>query len=73
MNLVLTIARLAEDYNFSLSYMEPFATVWETERRNRESEQLAERMGVIRNGVLNVSDDEHDATNFYLAFAFEKI
>lgn len=53
--------------------MEPFAAVWDSESRNRDGEQLAARMNVTRNGVLNITDAEQDATNFYLAFAFEKM
>ena len=69
----LICASLAEDFNLTLSYMEPFSEVWESERNDREGGPLAERMGVIKDGRLAVSRQEMDAANFYIAFAFTKL
>ena len=66
---------LAEEYNLKLQYCKPFDEVWADEKNDEILAPLSKEMGVRDScyGPLLMSEQEIDAANFYIAFAFHKV
>ena len=66
---------LAEDFNLELQFHRTFPQIWEEEKDDPELGPLSERMGVRERGggPLLVSDEEMEASSFYIGFCFYKV
>ncbi|CED84600.1 mrna (guanine-n7-)-methyltransferase [Phaffia rhodozyma] len=66
--------RLASEYGLRLIYKKEFYEVFDEERDVPEFTDLLGRMKVVdSNGESAMTEDQWEAANLYLAFAFEKI
>ncbi|KAF9361723.1 mRNA cap guanine-N7 methyltransferase [Mortierella sp. NVP85] len=66
-----TFQRLAEEYGLELIYNKKFHQVYEEASQETDFNQLLYRMNVISEDG-HLSEDEWEAANIYLAFAFRK-
>ncbi|POR31478.1 mRNA cap guanine-N7 methyltransferase [Tolypocladium paradoxum] len=66
---------LAEDFNLELQFHRTFPEIWEAEKDDPDLGPLSERMGVRERGAgpLLVSDEEMEASSFYIGFCFYKV
>ncbi|KAI1432550.1 guanine-N(7)-methyltransferase [Xylaria sp. CBS 124048] len=66
---------IAEDYNLEMQYHQSFKDIWESEKDDPILGPLSERMGVRGKGrgPLQVSPEEMEVANFYVAFCFYKV
>ncbi|CAE6460082.1 unnamed protein product [Rhizoctonia solani] len=64
---------LAEDYGLKLTFHSDFHDIFASERRDPEYGPLLQTMKVVNHrGELGMSEDQWQAANIYIAFAFEK-
>ncbi|KAF8491945.1 mRNA capping enzyme-domain-containing protein [Gautieria morchelliformis] len=64
---------LAREHGLHLLYKEEFHNIFEAERSHPDYKRLLQRMYVVSaSGESQMDEDQWDAANIYLAFAFEK-
>lgn len=64
---------LAQEYNLEMLYRKQFHDIFFEEQKDYQMKMLLEHMNLVNNkGERIISDDEWDAAEFYIAFAFEK-
>ncbi|GJJ15084.1 hypothetical protein Clacol_009359 [Clathrus columnatus] len=65
--------KLAEEYSLYSIYREEFHDIFQSEREDKEFGALLQRMKVVDSrGVSQMDEDQWEAANIYLGFAFEK-
>jgi len=65
--------QLAEEYGLHVVYKREFHEVFEEHHEHAEFGPLLERMHVVdKNGESQMDEDQWEAANIYVAFAFEK-
>ncbi|WWC60216.1 uncharacterized protein I303_102782 [Kwoniella dejecticola CBS 10117] len=65
---------LAMEYKLRLVYKKPFHDILQEEKESRDFGPLLGKMGVINhNGESAMDEDQWEAANLYMGFAFEKI
>ncbi|WWC68714.1 uncharacterized protein I206_102648 [Kwoniella pini CBS 10737] len=65
---------LAMEYKLKLIYKKPFHDILQEEKESRDFGPLLGKMGVINNnGESSMNEDQWEAANLYMGFAFEKI
>lgn len=64
---------LARDYGLFPVYKEEFHNIFSKEQNDRDFGPLLQRMKVVHpDGTSQMDEDQWEAANIYLAFAFEK-
>jgi len=65
---------MATEYGLQLKYKEEFHAVFEEHQEHPEFGPLMVRMKVVeQNGESSMNEDQWEAANIYIAFAFERI
>jgi len=65
--------QLASEYGLTLLYKEEFHQVFQEHQEHPEFKPLLVRMKVVDNeGASAMDEDQWEAANIYIAFAFEK-
>ncbi|KAG8884850.1 mRNA cap guanine-N7 methyltransferase [Tulasnella sp. 331] len=66
--------KLASSYGLTLKYKKEFHQVFEENQEHNEFGPLLQKMNVVdANGESHMDEDQWEAANVYLAFAFEKV
>jgi len=65
---------MATEYGLQLKYKEEFHTIYEEHQEHPEFGPLLLRMNVVEaNGESSMDEDQWEAANIYVGFAFEKL
>ncbi|KAI0075824.1 hypothetical protein K474DRAFT_1357328 [Panus rudis PR-1116 ss-1] len=68
-----TLCRLAAEYDLYPTYLKEFHEVFADNQDDKEFGLLLEKMKVVdKNGESQMDEDQWEAANIYIAFAFEK-